>query len=411
MSSPPTLTPQPQPQPLIPASRLPKPEVERMLALLRGSRLPAADLVPGGSDSWDYGMPLSRLRELRAHWLEQWSFDGWLAEISRFEHFTVQIEGIELHYVHARAGREGAVPLLLSHGWPGSFFEFHKVIGPLSSPDSAEDPAFDLVVPSLPGFGFSGPPPRKGWTLVDTARVFNTLMVDVLGYKQYVAQGGDWGYVVTRALTAYHSEHCVLAHFNNLIELPPTYQYPVLAAMAVLPQWASHRVGSLVLTEGDMEGLQRTMDFRARGMGYHAIQSTKPATIGYALADHPLGLLAYLGEKYHAWTDPSSSLSDDEIVSTVALYFLTGTFHTSVLPYYENKHTQFMSLPRQARGRAGMSVFRFDVLGAPKSWASRVLNVVFYKRHDRGGHFAGLEMPDTLVADVREFVRGNWKSS
>ncbi|KZO95951.1 epoxide hydrolase [Calocera viscosa TUFC12733] len=401
-------TPLPQPVLLDPASRLPQAEVSRFLTLLRESRLPETDILPGASTGWEYGIPLTRLQELRTYGLEKWNYDAFLADISRFQHYTVEIEGISVHYVHARASREGAVPLLMTHGWPGSFYEFHKVVGPLSSPSAEEDPAFDVVLPSLPGFGFSGPPPRKGWTLMDTARVFNTLMVDVLGYGEYVAQGGDWGYVVTRALTANHGDHCVLAHFNNLLELPPAYHYPVLTAMALLPKWAGRRVGSTILTQPEMDGLDRQMQFRKTGLGYVSIQSTKPATIGYALVDHPVGLLAYLGEKYSTWTDPASKATDDDVVSTVALYFLTRTFHTSVLPYYETKHTQYMYLPKQVKGKTGLSVFQFDVLGAPRSWASRVLNVVYYKRHDHGGHFAGLEMPEALVGDVREFVKGHW---
>ncbi|KZT55042.1 epoxide hydrolase [Calocera cornea HHB12733] len=396
-----------KPQRLNPAGRMPRAEVERMLDLLRSTRLPEEDIVPGAS--WEYGVQLARLRELRTYWLEKWSFDELLADISRFEHYTVEIEGISVHYVHARAGRQGAVPLIISHGWPMTFYESHKLIGPLSSPTSLEDPAFDVVVPSLPGFGFSGPPPRKGWTLEDTARVFNTLMVDVLGYSTYVAQGGDWGYVITRWLTASHADHCVLAHFNNLIEKPPTAHYPVLTAMAVLPNWAGRRVGSLILTEPEMAGVDRQMAFSKTGRGYFVLHSTKPATIGYALSDHPLGLLAYIGEKYHGWADPSRPISNADIVSTVVLYFLTGTFHTSLLPYYENDPAKHMALPRQVVGKSGVSVFQFDGLAVPRSWANRVLNVVYYKRHEQGGHFAGLESPDALTLDIREFVKANWR--
>jgi len=401
-------SPKPTPKRLNPADRLTTAEAARMLGLLRDSRLPANEALPGAS--WECGIPLERLRELREYWLKEWSFEEFVKEISKYEHYTVEIEGVEVHYVHASAGKEGAVPMMMTHGWPGTFYEFHKVIGPLTSPSGDEDPAFDIVLPSLPGFGFSGPAPRKGWTFVDTARVFDTLMVEVLGYEDYVAQGGDWGGAVTRALTANHNDHCTLAHFNNLFEMPPWYHLPVLGAMQVLPKSLGRRVGSMAMTEGEMDDLRRYGGFMMSGLGYYIIQSTMPTTIGYALSDNPLGLLAYIGEKYHGWVDPSHPLSNEDIVSTVALYFLTQSFGTSVLPYYETAQVaRTLKLGKQVKGKTGMSVFRWDVLGSPKSWMGRVLNVTFHKRHEQGGHFPGLELPEVLVQDVREFVQGNWQ--
>ncbi|EJT99943.1 epoxide hydrolase [Dacryopinax primogenitus] len=399
----------PVPKRLDPASRLPTSEVERMFSLLRNTRLPEKDIVPGAGETWDYGMPLARLEELKEYWLETWKFDEFLADISRWEHYTVEIEGIDVHYIHVKSGKEGAIPLLMTHGWPGSFYEFHKVMEPLSSPSSPGDPLFDLVVPSLPGYGFSAPPTRKGWTLVDTARVFNSLMVDVLGYKEYAAQGGDWGWVVTRALTAYHSDHCVLAHFNNIVEYPPVYQYPFLVAMQLLPKWAGRSVGGWVMSGSEMDALENHQKFRTIGSGYYDLQRTKPTTIGYALVDHPLGLLAYMGEKYHGWVDRSSALSDADIITTMSLYFITRTFATSVLTYYETPYALFMTQPRQKQGKTAISLFSHDVLGAPRSWVQRVLNVVSYREHEKGGHFAALEVPDIIMTDVREFVKGNWK--
>jgi len=192
--------------------------------------------------------------------------------------------------------------------------------------------------------------------------------------------------------------------------MPPKIHYPALALMGVLPKSLGGYVGSFILTPQEQDCLARQMEFRKTGAGYFQLQSTKPATIGYALYDSPLGLLTYVGEKYHAWVDPTHPLTNKDIVNTVALYFLTRTFHTSILPYYENNPTNWFKMSKQKKGKTGISVFKYDVLGTPRGWASTVLNVTYYKHHEEGGHFAGLEQPESLIGDVREFVTANWKA-
>jgi len=210
-------------------------------------------------------------------------------------------------------------------------------------------------------------------------------------------------------LAGNHGENCVLVHFNNLVALPPIVHYPFLIAWKFLPSVIGEYIGSFAVDAGDLRRLKRQEEFRETGIGYFHIQRTKPATIGYALYDSPLGLLSYIGEKYHDWVDPNYPLPPKDIVDTVALYFLTHSFHTSTLPYYESSHL-FLKLPKQKHGKAAMSTFGWDILGAPTNWANAHVNLTFSKLHEQGGHFPALETPDVLVADLREFAAESWKA-
>jgi len=380
-----------------------------MLRLLRDTRLPPTEITPGAS--WEHGMLLSYLRSLKTYWEEEWTYQALLDKLGQWKHYTVEIEGLDVHFMHVRSSREGAIPLLLSHGWPGSVLEFQKVIGPLTEPEEPGAPAFHLVIPSLPGFIFSGPLPKKDLTLNWTAQVFNTLMVDILGYKEYVAQGGDWSSVVLRQLSRSHGQSCKLAHYNNFYANPSPVEGFVRTALGYVPFGLGSYFKSWIYSRDELVRMEHSEKFVKDGAAYSFFMRTKPATIGYAIYDSPLGILSWVGEKYHGWVDDNHPLPLEEIVDTVALYYLTGTIHTAAMTYYDNKSRKDDWVPLEKHGKTAISAFRWDMLFAPERWTKRVANVVWYKFHPEGGHFAALEQPELLVADVRESVTLHWDSS
>ncbi|KZO95961.1 epoxide hydrolase [Calocera viscosa TUFC12733] len=381
-------------------------KADRMLRLLRDARLPEQGVLP--SAGWEYGITLPYLQSLKSFWEEDWSYASLLAKLEQYNHYTVEIEDVDVHFIHVRSSKEGAIPLLLSHGWPGSVLEFQKVIKPLSEPHEPGVPAFHLVIPSLPGYIFSGPMPKKGWNLLCTARVFNTLMTEVLGYEEYVAQGGDWSFDVLRGLSVNHGQNCKLAHFNNFTAHPSTLEGLVKKAFSYLPFGLDSYAKSWIYSQDELVRMKHSEKFYRDGWAYSFMMATKPATIGYALYDSPLGTLSWVGEKYHGWVDNNHPLPLEEVVDTVALYYLTGTIHTSAMTYYENRHGTGEWLPMQKYGKTAISVFRWDMLYTPERWAKRIANVVFYKFHPEGGHFAALEQPEALVEDIRESVAMHW---
>lgn len=359
------------------------------------------------SGSWDYGAPLEDIKRLAAYWQD--GFD-WRAAESRLNaelpqfSTVVPVDGfgdIDVHFVHQRSDRPGGIPLLFCHGWPGSFLEVVKILPLLTRPPAAGDhrgqPSFHVVAPSLPNFGFSGRVTKAGFGPPQHAEVCHRLMLR-LGYDRYATQGGDWGYAVTRLMGARHPRHVLASHLNfvRVAEAP--------AAPAAAPGPAG-RAGRAVLpySEAERRGLARTAWFRRAGLGYNLEQSTRPHTIGFALADSPVALLAWVYEKLHDWTH-EYPWTDDEVLTWISIYaFSTAGADASVRIYYENMNGGAGSQGDGYNGAVplGLSYFPFDLIVPPSAWGRTLGPVVFEKRHEDGGHFAAYERPEKLADDLR----------
>lgn len=289
----------------------------------------------------------------------------------------------------------------------GSFWEFHRIVDPLINPPP-DQPAFHVVIPSLPGFGFSSPPPSKEWTMRHNAKVFDHLMTGVLGYTAYMAQGGDWGSFITRILGSDDFPACKMINLNMLNGRPPLTALLTLPFFLLPTDWRKW-LFSQVYSEEELNDFDRSFKFAKSGLGYFLQNHTKPMTIGYVLYDNPLGILAWIGEKYKEHVDPDilPSLIQD-VLTTVSLYFLSRTAHTSGVPYKENG--RLFNERHPITKPYGVSRFPFDIFIEPVSWSRKDNpgDLVFVRRHKRGGHFAALEAPELLAGDLREMVTGHW---
>ncbi|KAL5333036.1 Alpha/Beta hydrolase protein [Aspergillus crustosus] len=316
-------------------------------------------------------------------------------EINEYPNYLCTIEDVKIHFLHDRAERPGAIPLLLVHGWPGSFYEFSRVWGPLSHPEIETDSAFDVVVLSMPGFCWSDWPPRAGWTLQDNARCFDKLM-QKLGYAKYMVQEGDWGHFVARELGARYTDSCKLVHFNF--------------APCGLPEDAAQR------TEHERSLAERADDFLENHMGYAVEVRTRPHTIGIALNDNPIGILMWAGEKYNEAASPENQKQrswSQAILATASFYYFTDCIMPSALCYYENvRHEDFAEITRDPANYVkvpfGYSSFYYDLDFSTKREVEATGNLVFYKEHNDGGHFAALECPQHIIADLRELASQEW---
>eukprot|EP01065_Artemidia_motanka_P011376 TRINITY_DN1610_c4_g1_i1.p2 TRINITY_DN1610_c4_g1~~TRINITY_DN1610_c4_g1_i1.p2 ORF type:complete len:408 (+),score=135.08 TRINITY_DN1610_c4_g1_i1:48-1226(+) len=348
--------------------------------------LPDQDVPNGG---WEYGSERSYVESLARYWVGGYDWRAWEKRLNEAPQFTLSLPaeagnpgaGLRMHFVH-RKGRDGAVPLLLLHGWPGSFFEFHKVL-PLLGDD------FHVVAPSLPGYGFSGRPTTRGFDVAAIARTVDLLMRS-LGYPRYVAQGGDWGGAVCKMLGVLCPATCKAIHVNMLVAAKPKQRVALSAA--------------------DLAQVKRGLKFQAQEVGYQKIQGTKPQTLGYALADSPVGLMAWIAEKFRAWSYRSGELiSADELLTNVMVYWLSGCITSSCRLYYESLGTgaaqgewvrnlhSYCSVP------TGHAEFPAEPFTPPRPWAEVLFNIKHWSKHERGGHFAALEVPELLSADVRQF--------
>jgi epoxide hydrolase len=348
--------------------------------------------LPG--TGWERGVPTAYLRELAAYWSAKFDWRAQEAALNAYPQFITTIDGADLHFLHVRSAAPGARPLLLLHGWPGSVVEFLDVIGPLTDPAAhGGDPAdaFHLVIPSLPGYGFSGPLTETGWTDGRTAAALVELMAR-LGYDRYGVQGGDVGAFVGPLIGRAAPDRVTGVHVNALVTFP-TGDPADIAAMS----------------EGDRARLATMEQWQQRSNAYMQVQGTRPQTIGQALTDSPAGLLAWIVEKFQEWTDPAAALPEDavdreRILTDVSIYWFTSTAASAAQTYYERFNDPAMWQPKE-RGTVptGVAVFTSDVSVRP--FADKLHNVVRWSEFDRGGHFAALEAPDLLVADVREFFR------
>ena len=367
---------------------------EEQLTDLR-ERLARTRFAPALSGAeWTHGTPPGYLAELVEYWRTE--FD-WLAaerRLNELPQFTADIDGQTLHFVHAKGVGPNAFPLVFTHGWPGSFWEVHKIIGPLTDPAAhGGDPAdaFDVIAPSLPGYGFSPHPGTPGITPDRIASLFNTLMVDVLGYSRYGAQGGDWGSAVTSSLGREHGASVAAIHLNLMI-----------GALATQATSAAD------LSPAEQEFRARMQQWRAEEAGYQAIQGTRPSTLGAGLTDSPAGLAAWIVEKFRAWSDcdgdVESVFSKDELLTNITLYWLTNTIATSTRLYYEATHAASFNLG-YVDTPTGYAAFAREISTPPREMVARGYNLTRYTEFDKGGHFAALERPDDLVTEIREFFR------
>lgn len=352
---------------------------------LRHTRWPDAETVK----DWSQGVPLAYAKELWRYWLEDYDWRAREELHNAWPQFRTEIDGLAIHFVHARSPEAAALPLVITHGWPGSVVEFDQVIGPLSDPvayggDAAD--AFHVVCPSLPGYGWSAKPTATGWGLERIAAAWGTLMAR-LGYGRYGAQGGDWGSMVTSVMGANHPEHLVGIHLN----------------MAV----AGPQEGQSDFTEEELASLATMGRYQESLSGYSKQQSTQPQTLGYGLADSPVGQCTWILDRFQAWgdcgDDPVGAFGADRILDNVMFYWLPGNATSSARLYWES----FRSVPRAAvRVPAGVSVFPKEIFRPSRRWVERTLpDLRHWGEPPRGGHFAAFEQPELFVEEVRAAFR------
>ena len=348
-----------------------------------------ADLPGTG---WERGVPAAYLRDLAAYWEKEYDWRAHEAALNAYPQFVTSIDGAQVHFLHVRSAQPDATPLMLLHGWPGSVVEFLDLIGPLTDPAATGgDPAqaFHLVIPSLPGYGFSGPLTETGWTDGRTAAALVELM-DRLGYQRYGVQGGDVGAFIGPLLGRVAPDRVIGVHVNALVTFP-TGDPADMAA----------------LTEAEQGRLAAMGEWQQRSGAYMQIQGTRPQTIAHALTDSPAGLLAWITEKFQEWTDPAAALPEDavdrdRILTDVSIYWFTGTAGSAAHTYYERFNDPAMWAPKvRSEVPTGVAVFTTDMSIRP--FAAKLSNVVHWTEFSRGGHFAALEAPDLLAADVKDF--------
>lgn len=345
---------------------------------------------------WSRGAPLAYLKELADYWLNEYDWRKREAELNGYPQFTTQIDGATLHFLHVRSPEPEALPLILTHGWPGSVVEFRKVIGPLTNPRGhGGDPAdaFHLVIPSLPGFGFSGPLREAGWSSDRTARAWAELM-SRLGYERYGAQGGDLGAFVSPELGRIAPDHVVGVHVNA-------------ATFGFIPFGPVDPGDLASFTDAEKGRLERLNRFMSDGNGYFQIQATRPQTLAYGLTDSPVGQLAWIVEKFKEWSHrvetPEEAIDRDLMLTNVMLYWLTRTAGSAANMYFENMHANSWG-KQPGKTPIGVAVLAEDI--AIRRYGEQGNNIVHWSDFDSGGHFAAMDSPDLLVQDVRAFFRG-----
>ena len=342
---------------------------------------------------WNYGTNLDYMKELAAYWVNEFDWRKQETAINRFPHFKANVDGIDLHFIHEIGSGPSPTPLIISHGWPGSIVEFKHVIEPLAHPErfggNIED-AFTVVAPSLPGFGFSGRPPRP-WGPRKMAETFNSLMTDVLGYDSYIAQGGDWGGAISSWLGFEHKA-CQAIHINIL-----TMRHPDGPQGAEEQAWAERFEREQVMENG-----------------YRTQQATRPQTLSYAMMDSPVGVAAWIIEKFNSWSDTDgdnieSAHSKDDLLTNIMIYVVTRTFNSASWIYYGRREEGGRILSPEGKRvevPTGCALFPKELLAwPPRSYADSIYNIQHWTEMPRGGHFGAMEEPQLLIDDIREFAR------
>jgi microsomal epoxide hydrolase len=362
----------------------------------RLARIRWPDALP--ESGWAYGADLETVREYADHWRERFDWRAAEARFNAFEQGIANAEGERIHFVHARSPETDATPIVITHGWPGSVVEFLEIIDPLRDPRShGGDPgdAFHVVCPHIPGYGFSGPTQKPGFHVDRAASAIADLMRQ-LAYDRYLAQGGDWGAVITRRLAEAHAEHVIGAHFNMLFAFPDD--------MASPGAWEG-------VTPEELEAFSRASEAIADGTAYSEIQGTKPQTLAYGMHDSPVGLLAWQVEKFEAWSDAPirEAYSKDQILANVALYWLTETANSASRLYCESKRAgNYAADPWSGKVEIPVGYCRYpaEMLQTPRVWAEkRYSKIVHWTEAPSGGHFAAFENPAFFIEDVRAFAR------
>ena len=369
---------------------IPQAELDDLRRRLAQTRWPEQEPV----GNWRQGVPLAQLRALCAYWADGYDWRRCEAMLNGFGQHRTVIGDLGLHFLHVRSPHEDALPLILTHGWPGSVVEFHKVIGPLTEPvahgGEARD-AFHLVIPSLPGYGFSDLPTTPGWSVERIAGLWVTLMGQLGYHHRFGAQGGDWGAAITAAIGAMAPAGCKGIHLNMAMFSPGPGDEADPSPEAV-------------------KALALLKRYQTELSGYSKEQSTRPQTLGYALTDSPVGQAAWIYEKFYDWTDndgtPESVFSQDELLDNIMLYWLPKTAASSGRLYWES-FGEGASIKQEVNVPAGVSVFPKDIHTAPRKWAERSLKQLVYWNDEveRGGHFAALEQPELFVRELRACFR------
>ena len=384
----------PKPQPFKLA--VPDAAIAELRDRLARTRLPDQAPIPPGGDPWAYGTSVDDLADLVAHWRDRFDWRAQEAALNAFPQYKVPLHGIDLHFLHVPGKGPNPTPLLLMHGWPGSVFEFLDIIPRLTDPAAfGADPAdaFTVVAPSLPGYGLSFAPGQRRFGVHDIAACMDELMTGVLGYRRYAAQGGDWGGSIAACLGALHAPSLIGIHVNLL----------------AIRRDASIFVGELSPEErtyrAELEHWQK------EETGYQWIQGTRPQTLAAALADSPAGLAAWIAEKFHAWSDndgrTESAIDRDRMLGNIAFYWFTGCIGASFWPYYARMHGPW-PIPdgRTVEVPTGYAQFPREIMRPPRSLAARAYtDIRRWTVMEKGGHFAAMEQPAALAADVQAFFR------
>lgn len=369
---------------------IPSAVLDDLDARLSRTRLP--DQLDGVG--WDYGVDPDYLTALIRYWRDEFDWREQEHRLNELDHYKTVIDGLDTHFIHQRSAEVDALPLLITHGWPGSIAEFMKVIGPLTDPVAhggrASD-AFHVIAPSMPGYGFSERPRERGYSPERVAEIGAGLMAR-LGYERYGVQGGDWGAIVSRWHALNHPDRVVGLHMNMVIASPPEGV-------------ADPNEG--VPPDELARSLARRAFYNGEENGYARIQATRPQTLGYALNDSPAGLAAWVVEKFRAWCDcngdPESVFTRDELLTNIMIYWVTETATSSARLYYENAHADRSRATARVEVPTGAIIFPHELFIAPRKWVEASHNLTHWTEMPRGGHFAAMEQPDAFVEDVRLF--------
>ncbi|MFP3546968.1 epoxide hydrolase [Rhizobium sp. SIMBA_035] len=380
---------------------VPQSQLDDLRKRIADTRWPDKETVTDQSQ----GIQLQQVQELVRYWGTDYDWRKAEAQLNALPEFVTTIDGVDIQFIHVRSKNPHALPLILTHGWPGSTFEFLKTIGPLTDPTAhggkAED-AFDVVIPSIPGYGFSGKPTELGWGPDRTARAWDVLMKR-LGYDHYVSQGGDHGSVISDALARQAPKGLLAIHLNMPATIPANLVKGIFggdAAPADLPA-------------PEKQAFQSLSSFFGRNAAYGAMMVTRPQTIGYSLSDSPVGLAAFMYEKFAQWSDsdgnPENVLSRDEMLDDISLYWLTNTGASASRFYWENNNNNFSSeaqKTKEIRIPVGISVFPKEIYKAPESWSKQAYPTLsYYHQVEKGGHFAAWEQPQLFTDEVRAAFR------
>jgi epoxide hydrolase len=345
------------------------------------------DAIPG--TRWEYGADIAYIKELCDYWATDYDWPAVQESLNAYPQFIASVDSVDIHFWHVRGDGPAPFPLCLMHGWPGSIYEFYELIGPLTDPGAhGGDPAdaFDVVIPSLPGFGFSGKPAERGWGITRIAASMDKLMHDQLGYARYGVQGGDWGGILSARMAAAHADHVAAAHLNFVIGQPP--ESP---------------------TDADKRALEERNAFQAAETGYSNVQGTKPMSLTVAQSDSPAGLAAWVIEKFHTWSDCNgdieSAFTKDQLITNLMFYWAPNSIASAARIYYEaRRDPEAFRFPRPETP-VGVAVFPGEPWRVPRSWAEARFNIQRWTQVPRGGHFAAMEQPALLLDDIRELFR------